>query len=93
MVCESVRVPKLVAGFQGFNKEMEEIARVQRGYSIPDVELRESLKRDNKEYILPKYNAFYERYLVTDLKMEFFLREISVLIIADFSQVRSRAVH
>ncbi|XP_034242549.1 exocyst complex component 7 isoform X1 [Thrips palmi] len=48
--------------FAGFNKEMEEMARVQRGYSIPDVELRESLKRDNKEYILPKYNAFYEKY-------------------------------
>ncbi|XP_054285786.1 exocyst complex component 7 [Macrosteles quadrilineatus] len=48
--------------FSGFNKEMEEIARTQRGYSIPDVELRESLKRDNKEYILPKYNAFYDKY-------------------------------
>lgn len=47
---------------QGFNKEMEEISKIQRGYSIPDVELRESLKRDNKELILPKYNAFYERY-------------------------------
>jgi exocyst complex protein 7 len=47
--------------FQGFNKEMEEIAKVQRSYSIPDVELRESLKRDNKEYILPKYHAFYEK--------------------------------
>lgn len=45
--------------FQGFNKEIEEIARVQRGYSIPDVELRESIKRDNKELIIPKYHAFY----------------------------------
>ncbi|KAI5727473.1 hypothetical protein M8J77_002830 [Diaphorina citri] len=41
---------------------MEEISRIQRGYSIPDVELRESIKRDNKEYILPKYKAFYDRY-------------------------------
>ncbi|RZF38575.1 hypothetical protein LSTR_LSTR010908 [Laodelphax striatellus] len=48
--------------FAGFNKEMEEMAKLQRGYSIPDVELRESLKRDNKEYILPKYNAFYDKY-------------------------------
>ncbi|BET02952.1 exocyst complex component [Nesidiocoris tenuis] len=48
--------------FAGFNKEMEEIAKLQRGYSIPDVELRESLKRDNKEYILPKYNAFHYRF-------------------------------
>ncbi|XP_067005979.1 exocyst complex component 7 isoform X2 [Anabrus simplex] len=48
--------------FAGFNKEMEEIVKVQHGYSIPDVELRESLKRDNKEYILPKYHAFYEKF-------------------------------
>ena len=31
-------------------------------YLSTDVELRESLKRDNKEYICPKYNAFYEKY-------------------------------
>lgn len=48
--------------FGGFNKEMEEVSRTQRGYSIPDVELREGLKRDNKEYILPKYNAFYDKF-------------------------------
>uniref|UniRef100_A0A8D8LKU4 Exocyst complex component 7 n=1 Tax=Cacopsylla melanoneura TaxID=428564 RepID=A0A8D8LKU4_9HEMI len=48
--------------FSNFNKEMEDISRTQRGYSIPDVELRESIKRDNKEYILPKYRAFYDRY-------------------------------
>lgn len=51
--------------FQGFNKEMEEITKVQKSYSIPDVELRETLKRDNKEYILPKYNAFYEKYVAS----------------------------
>ena len=48
--------------FSGFNKEMEDISSTQKKYSIPDVELRESLKRDNKEYILPKYNSFYEKY-------------------------------
>ncbi|XP_050700578.1 exocyst complex component 7-like isoform X1 [Eriocheir sinensis] len=48
--------------FAGFNKEMEEMSRVQRSYSIPDRELRESLKRDNMEYILPKYQAFYDKY-------------------------------
>lgn len=41
---------------------MEDIALTQRSYSIPDVELRESLRRDNKEYILPKYSAFYDKY-------------------------------
>ncbi|XP_065208876.1 exocyst complex component 7 [Planococcus citri] len=48
--------------FSGFNKEIEEISKLQRGYSVPDFELREGLKRDNKEYILPKYNLFYDRY-------------------------------
>ena len=40
--------------FEGFNKEFKEISTVQRIYSIPDVELRESLKRDNKEFICPR---------------------------------------
>ncbi|XP_022916884.2 exocyst complex component 7 [Onthophagus taurus] len=48
--------------FAGFNKEIEDVVKVQRGYSIPDVQLRESLKRDNKELILPKYNAFYNYF-------------------------------
>lgn len=47
--------------FQGFNKEMEEMCRVQRSYSIPDRELCVSLKRDNMEYILPKYQVFYDK--------------------------------
>ncbi|XP_022248527.1 exocyst complex component 7-like [Limulus polyphemus] len=49
--------------FTGFNKEIEEISRTQKGYAIPDVELRESLKRDNKEFILPKYQLFYDKYV------------------------------
>merc|ERR1719347_2501282 len=48
--------------FSGFNREIEDISTTQKRYSIPDVELRESLKRDNKEYILPKYNSFYDKY-------------------------------
>ena len=47
---------------QTLNKEFEELSREQRSYSVPDVELRESLKRDNKEYILPKYQAFFDKY-------------------------------
>lgn len=47
---------------QVFNKEFDELAREQRSYSVPDIELRESLKRDNKEHILPKYQTFYDKY-------------------------------
>ena len=52
--------------FQGFNKEVEEIFRIQKGYTIPDSELREILKRDNKEFILPKYRAFLAKYRTTN---------------------------
>ncbi|KOB68582.1 putative exocyst complex component, partial [Operophtera brumata] len=31
-----------------------------RGFSVPDAELREALKRDNKQAILPRYSAFHE---------------------------------
>ncbi|KAL5019321.1 hypothetical protein ScPMuIL_005043 [Solemya velum] len=48
--------------FTGFNKELEEIERIQKGYAMPDTELRESIKKDNKEYILPKYHMFLEKY-------------------------------
>ncbi|KAI5643554.1 exo70 exocyst complex subunit domain-containing protein [Phthorimaea operculella] len=48
--------------FASFNREWEEITRAQRGYSVPDLELREALKRDNKQAILPPYNTFYDNY-------------------------------
>ncbi|KAH6941018.1 hypothetical protein HPB50_012060 [Hyalomma asiaticum] len=49
--------------FTGFNRELEELYRVQKAYAVPDVELRESLKRDNKEFVLPKYKIFYDKYV------------------------------
>lgn len=48
--------------FSGFNKELEETCKVQRCVSVPDVILREGLKRDNAENIIPQYNAFFESY-------------------------------
>jgi len=48
--------------FEVWNKDFKEICMTQRMYSIPDVELRESLKRDNKEYVCPIYSRFYEKY-------------------------------
>jgi len=55
----------LKSKFSGFNREIEEVVKVQRGYSVPDVELRESLKRDNKEYIIPKYDLFFNTFSKT----------------------------
>lgn len=48
--------------FSGFNKELEEACKTQRAISVPDVILREGLKRDNAENIIPQYNAFFESY-------------------------------
>lgn len=48
--------------FSGFNKELEDVCKIQRGISVPDVILREGLKRDNAENIIPQYNAFFESY-------------------------------
>lgn len=46
--------------FAAFNKELEEICKIQRPLSVPDILLREGLKRDNAENIVPKYNTFFE---------------------------------
>jgi exocyst complex protein 7 len=48
--------------FFNFNKEFDESVKNQRQISIPDLLLREGLKRDNSEAIIPHYNAFYELY-------------------------------
>lgn len=48
--------------FSGFNKELEEISRTQKGYAIPDQELRSSLKKDNIEFIIPAYRIFLDKY-------------------------------
>lgn len=46
--------------FSAFNKELDEICKIQRSLSVPDILLREGLKRDNSEKIVPKYNSFFE---------------------------------
>ncbi|XP_053211106.1 exocyst complex component 7-like [Panonychus citri] len=48
--------------FSGFNKEIEELRKVQKAYAIPDAELRESLKKDNAMFIVPRYEQFYKKY-------------------------------
>ena len=48
--------------FQGFNKELEEIYRIQKGYAIPDPELKQSLVEDNKKYIILRYQIFLNKF-------------------------------
>ena len=47
---------------QGFNKEMEEITKLQKSFAIPDIELRTKLKKDNKDFVLPHYRTFLKKY-------------------------------
>lgn len=48
--------------FTGFNKELEDICKQQKIFSVPDPELRHSLLEDNKSFILPYYSSFLARY-------------------------------
>lgn len=48
--------------FASFNKDFEESCKHQRPVSVPDVLLREGLKRDNAETVLPHYDAFFRLY-------------------------------
>ncbi|KAL8579445.1 hypothetical protein ACOMHN_026810 [Nucella lapillus] len=50
--------------FTGFNKELEDIHRIQKGYAIPDQELRQQLIRENKEFLVPRYQMFHAKYSV-----------------------------
>ncbi|XP_055876653.1 exocyst complex component 7-like isoform X1 [Biomphalaria glabrata] len=48
--------------FTGFNKELEEIYRVQKTYAMPDSELKSALIAENKDYMIPRYTMFYNKY-------------------------------
>ncbi|KAH9519228.1 Exocyst complex component 7 [Bulinus truncatus] len=48
--------------FTGFNKELEEIYKVQKTYAMPDSELKATLIAENKEYMIPRYTLFYNKY-------------------------------
>ncbi|CAL1548455.1 unnamed protein product [Lymnaea stagnalis] len=48
--------------FTGFNKELDEIYKVQKTYAMPDSELRATLIAENKEYMVPRYTLFFTKY-------------------------------
>lgn len=57
-----VSYPYSLIILQGFNKELEDILKIQKGYAIPDPELREQMKKDNKDFIIPAFRMFLDKF-------------------------------
>lgn len=51
--------------FSGFTRELEEAAKCQRSYSVPDARLREELRRELDQTLVPYYSQFYRKYRAT----------------------------
>ncbi|XP_012284308.1 exocyst complex component 7 [Orussus abietinus] len=48
--------------FSGFTRELEETAKLQRSYSVPDARLRAELRSELQRAIIPPYSAFHDKY-------------------------------
>ncbi|XP_062508793.1 exocyst complex component 7-like [Corticium candelabrum] len=48
--------------FRGFNTDFEELHLIQKHYAIPDERLRDSIRQDNVDFLVPHYTTFYDRY-------------------------------
>lgn len=48
--------------FAGFTRELDEAAKSQRSYSVPDPRLREELRHALRQSLLPHYTAFHAKY-------------------------------
>ncbi|KAI4485940.1 hypothetical protein M0804_006429 [Polistes exclamans] len=48
--------------FLGFTRELEELAKCQRSYSVPDGRLREEIRKELEQAIVPLYTTFYNKY-------------------------------
>ncbi|CAD5111361.1 DgyrCDS677 [Dimorphilus gyrociliatus] len=48
--------------FSNFNKAFEDIYRIQKAYSVPDPELKDLLRTENQNRILPLYESFLRKY-------------------------------
>ncbi|XP_020611078.1 exocyst complex component 7-like [Orbicella faveolata] len=48
--------------FKGFNTELEELHQIQKTYAVPDTQLRDQLRNENIDLILPLYTTFRDKY-------------------------------
>lgn len=61
-LCVDLAAKTLKEKFLGFTRELEEVAKCQRSYSVPDRRLREELRKELHEAIVPLYTAFHNKY-------------------------------
>lgn len=48
--------------FKGFNTDFDELHQIQKTYAVPDTQLRDQLRNENIDLILPLYASFIEKY-------------------------------
>jgi exocyst complex protein 7 len=48
--------------FSGFTREFEETAKLQRSYAVPDARMREELRKELCQSLVPIYTTFYQKY-------------------------------
>ena len=46
---------------KGFNTELEELHQIQKTYAVPDTQLRDQLRNENIDLIVPHYTTFREK--------------------------------
>lgn len=52
--------------FTGFNKEFETLINSHKSFAIPDKDLRDELKHEHIQLIVPLYHQFYDRYVAIE---------------------------
>jgi hypothetical protein len=51
--------------FKGFNDDFESLFKTQSAFYIPDDDLRELMRKDLRQRLLPPYRSFLDRYVLT----------------------------
>jgi len=49
--------------FANFNKELDELAGIQKFFAVPDSKLRDRLRKEIIKMVVPQYTAFHSKYL------------------------------
>ena len=49
--------------FANFNKELDELAGIQKFFAVPDTSLRDRLRKEIVKMVVPQYTAFHSKYL------------------------------